>query len=161
MHRHRVTRVLPFTPEQLFELVGDVSAYPQFVSWITAMRVSNPLVDGPIDKVDAEASVGFSLFRERFSTVVSRDSERLAIATDLLNGPFRRLKNNWKFEPHPTGCLVVFDIEFEFKSRLLDHLLHANFDRAVDKLIGCFEARARTQYDAFRPSAPQASPARS
>ncbi len=143
MHRHRVTRILPFTPEQLFELVGDVSAYPQFVPWITAMRVSNPSAQGPIDQVDAEASVGFSLFRERFSTRVRRDEDRREIETDLLNGPFRRLKNSWKFEPHPAGCLVVFEIEFEFKSRILDHLLHANFDRAVDKLIGCFEARAR------------------
>jgi coenzyme Q-binding protein COQ10 len=146
VHRHRVTRVLPFTPGQLFRLVGDVSAYPQFVPWITAMRVSNMRSDPGVEFVDAEATIGFSLFRERFATRVRRDRERLEIATDLLRGPFRRLKNNWKFEPHPTGCLVVFEIEFEFRSRLLDALLHANFDRAVDKLIGCFEARARELY---------------
>ena len=143
---HRLTRVLPYEPDQLFALVGEVRAYPQFVPWITSMRVSNVRADPVVDQVDAEATVGFSLFRERFSTRVRRDSEQLEIATDLLNGPFRRLKNNWKFEPQPTGCLVIFDIEFAFKSRLLDALLHANFDRAVDKLISCFEARARELY---------------
>jgi len=152
MHRHHVTRVLPFTPQQLFQLVGEVADYPQFVPWITAMRVSNPRVEGMVHIVDAEASVGFTLFRERFSTRVWRDTGHLEIVTDLLNGPFKRLNNTWKFEPHPAGCLVVFDIEFEFKSRLLDHLLHANFDRAVDKLIGCFEARARKLYEP-QPSA--------
>ena len=147
MHRHRVTRVLPFTPEQLFQLVGDVAEYPKFVPWISHMRVRNPREESPgVSLIDAEAGVGFSLLRERFSTTVRRDSGRREIATRLLSGPFRRLENNWKFEPHPAGCLVVFDIEFEFKSRLLDALLHANFDRAVDKLIGCFEARARSLY---------------
>jgi coenzyme Q-binding protein COQ10 len=117
------------------------------------MRVRNPRSDGPgVSLVDAEAGVGFSWLRERFSTRVRRDAELLEIATDLLTGPFRRLKNNWRFEPHPSGCLVIFDIEFEFKSRLLDKLLSANFDRAVDKLIGCFEARARALYGESRPA---------
>ena len=64
----------------------------------------------------------------------------------LLSGPFKRLENDWRFEPHPTGCKVIFDIDFAFKSRMLDLVLAANFDRAVDKLIGCFEARAEALY---------------
>lgn len=146
MRRHRVTRVLPFTPDQLFQLVGDVPAYPQFVPWITSMRVTNLRADPDVSTLDAEAGVGFSLLRERFATRVIRDSRTREITTDLLRGPFRHLHNSWKFEPHPDGCLVVFDIEFEFRSRILDALLHANFDRAVDKLIGCFEERARALY---------------
>ena len=154
MHRHRVVRILPFTPEQLFTLVGDVGAYPQFVPWVTSMRVTNLRADPDVSTVDAEAGVGFSFLRERFSTRVRRDSGTLQISTDLLSGPFKRLHNHWKFEPHPTGCRVVFEIEFAFKSRLLDAFLHANFDRAVNKLIGCFEARARALYGEHKPVAP-------
>ncbi len=58
------------------------------------------------------------------------------------------MKNDWLFRPHARGTLVEFSIDFEFKSRLLDAFLAANMDRAVDKLIGCFEARARALYGA-------------
>jgi coenzyme Q-binding protein COQ10 len=74
LHRHVVTRVLPYTPEQLFTLVGDVEAYPQFVPWITAMRTWNGRADAQVSTVDAEAQVGFSFLREKFATRVRRDA---------------------------------------------------------------------------------------
>jgi coenzyme Q-binding protein COQ10 len=147
MHRHQVTRIFPYTPDQLFELVGEVGRYPEFVPWLTHMLVRNPRTEAPgVSVVDAEAAVGFSFLRERFSTRVRRDANARRIEVNLLSGPFRRLYNSWSFEPHPEGAKVVFDIDFEFKSRLLDALLAANFNRAVDKLIGCFEARAKALY---------------
>lgn len=147
MHRHRVERVLPFRPEHLFELVGDVERYPEFVPWITAMRVRNPRQEGEgVSIVDAEAAVGFSFLKERFATRVRRDAPNRDIIVTLLWGPFKRLLNHWRFEDHPAGCKVVFEIDFEFRSRVLDALLAANFERAVDKLIRCFEARAESRY---------------
>jgi len=41
---------------------------------------------------------------------------------------------------------VEFDIDFQFKSRLLEALLAANFAHAVDRLMECFEARAKALY---------------
>ena len=147
MQRHHVVRVLPFTPQQLFALVGDVERYPEFVPWVTAMRVRNPRSEGEgVELVDAEAAVGFSFLKERFATRVRRDANALDILVTLLWGPFNRLLNRWRFEPDPEGCKVVFEIDFEFRSKLLDALLAANFHRAVDKLITCFEARAQALY---------------
>jgi coenzyme Q-binding protein COQ10 len=144
---HTVVHHLPYAPEQLFELVGDVARYPEFVPWITTMRVRNARQEGQgVSLVDAEAGVGFSFLKERFATRVRRDPGALQIRVDLLHGPFRKLANRWTFEPEPAGCQVTFEIDFEFKSRLLDALLAANFNRAVDKLIGCFEARAAALY---------------
>ena len=54
--------------------------------------------------------------------------------------------NHWSFEPHPSGTKIIFDIDFEFKSKILDLMLRANFDYAVQRLIGCFEDRAKTLY---------------
>jgi coenzyme Q-binding protein COQ10 len=96
--------------------------------------------------LDAEASVGFSVIQERFATRVRRDAAALTIDVTLLSGPFRRLVNRWRFEPHPAGAKIVFDIDFEFKSKLLDLMLRANFDYAVNRLIGCFEDRAKALY---------------
>ena len=68
---HRVTRILPYAPEPLAALVADVRAYPDFVPWVNSMRVWNPREEAPgVDLLDAEAAVGFSFLRERFSTWV-------------------------------------------------------------------------------------------
>jgi coenzyme Q-binding protein COQ10 len=128
--------------------VGDVTAYPEFVPWITSMRTWNPraLSEG-VDTVDAEAGVGFSFLKERFSTRVTRDAPAGQIDVDLLAGPFKRLANRWRFHPDPGGTRVEFDIDFQFRSRLLEALLAANFHRAVERLMACFDARAKALYD--------------
>jgi len=145
--KHSVSRVLPYAPEQLWALVGDVDAYPEFVPWIIGMRTWNARLESEtVQAIDAEAQVGFSFLREKFATRVRRDAAARTVEVGLLYGPFRKLANRWRFSPHPLGALVEFDIDFEFKSRLLDGLLAANFHRAVDKLIACFDARAKALY---------------
>ena len=130
---HQLTRVLPFTPEQLFHLVGDVDCYPQFVPWITAMRTWNRRADeAGASLVDAEAQVGFSFLKERFSTCVRRDPLNRVVEVSLIRGPFKRLTNRWTFHPHPDGCQIDFELEFDFRSLLLQQtvrLLFADMDR--------------------------------
>jgi coenzyme Q-binding protein COQ10 len=145
--RHSLTRLLPYTPEQLFALVGDVDRYPEFVPWVNRLRSWNRRPGGEgVTLLDAEADVGFAIVHERFATRVRLDEPAMTIEVDLISGPFRRLKNRWRFAPHPNGCALTFEIDFEFKSRLLQTLLAANFHYAVERLVSCFEARARTLY---------------
>jgi coenzyme Q-binding protein COQ10 len=145
--RHRLTRILPYQPRQLFELVGDVERYPQFVPWVLRLTTRNRRPDGEgVTRLDADAEVGFSIVHERFSTAVRLDAPALAIDVDLISGPFRVLENRWRFKDHPRGAELSFEIDFEFKSRLLQTLLRANFHHAVDRLVGCFEDRARALY---------------
>jgi coenzyme Q-binding protein COQ10 len=125
--------------------VGDVTRYPEFVPWITAMRTWNArdLGEG-VETLDAEAAVGFSFLKERFSTRVRRDAGLRQIDVTLLAGPFKRLANRWQFFEAGEGATrVEFDIDFQFKSRLLETLLAANFAQAVERLMTCFETRAR------------------
>jgi coenzyme Q-binding protein COQ10 len=143
---HRVTRILPYAPAQLAELVADVRAYPSFVPWVTAMRVWNERTEGDARLKDAEAQVGFSFLKERFSTAIRHDTAAPLVEVALIRGPFRHLRNRWEFHPHPQGTRLEFAIDFAFKSRLLDGVLHANFDRAVGKLIACFEAEAARRF---------------
>jgi coenzyme Q-binding protein COQ10 len=145
--RHQLTRILPYQPRQLFELVGDVERYPQFVPWVMRLSARNRRPDGEgVIRLDAEAEVGFSIIHERFSTSVRLDEPALAIDVDLISGPFRRLHNGWRFKHHPRGAELGFEIDFQFKSRLLDGFLRANFHHAVNRLVGCFEARAAELY---------------
>jgi coenzyme Q-binding protein COQ10 len=145
--RHRLTRSLPWTAGQLFDLVADVEAYPRFVRWIDSLRTWNRKeVATGVETLDAEASVRFGPLRERFSTQVRLDRPGHAIDVTLLSGPFRRLENHWRFTPQASGAELAFDIDFEFRSTLLRALLAANFHRAAETLVGCFEARAAELY---------------
>jgi coenzyme Q-binding protein COQ10 len=145
--RHAVTRVLPYTPEQLFGLVGDIKRYPEFVPWISSMRTWNERDEGNgVTSIDGDAGIGFAMLRESFSTHVVRNAPARTILVTLIRGPFKRLENRWHFEPDPAGCRVDFFIDYEFKSRLLSAVLASNFDRAVMKLMGCFESRAKAMY---------------
>lgn len=143
--RHHVSKVLPYRPDDLFRLVGDVDAYPDFVPWVVAMRTWNQQSLGEgVDTLDAEVRVGFSVLKERFATRVRRDANARQIDVVLLSGPFRKLENRWRFLEAPDGeTRVEFDIDFAFKSKLLEALLAANFHTAVDRLMRCFEDRAR------------------
>lgn len=144
---HRVTRVLPYTPAQLADLVADVEAYPRFVKWVTSMRVWNQRDEAPgVSLLDAEASVGFAFLTERFSTWVRHDRNLPRVEVGLIRGPFRNLKNRWDFHPDAAGTRLEFMIDFAFKSPILNAMLHANFDLAVGKLIASFETEAARRY---------------
>lgn len=146
--RHHVSKLLPFTPDQLYRLVGDVERYPEFVPWITALRTWNARSHAQgVEMVDAEAAVGFKFLKEKFATRVRRDAHNRQIDVSLISGPFRKLENRWRFIEAGHGCTrVEFDIDFEFKSRILAALLTANFSVAVERLMACFEARAKSLY---------------
>ncbi len=153
MHSTRLIKHLPYQPDELFKMVGDVEAYPQFLPWVSGLRTWNRTTseDG-VTSIDAEARVGFAIVRETFATRVRLDERGRTIDVGLLYGPFKRLKNVWRFMPEEGGTRIEFEIDFEFKSRLLDALLAANLRHAADRLISCFEGRAKRLYG--RGSAP-------
>ena len=145
--RHALTKILPYSVDQMVALVGDVEAYPEFIPWITQMRTWNAVTRAPgVTQVDAEAGVGFKFLSERFATRVLRDENQGRVEVALLYGPFRKLSNIWAFYPDPAGTRVEFSIDFEFKTRLLDALLKANMNSAVERLIQCFVERAEQLY---------------
>ena len=144
---HTVTRILPYAPAQLAALVADVAAYPQFVKWVSAMRVWNAREEAPgVSLVDAEAQVGFSFLKERFSTWVRHDRNLPRVEVGLIRGPFKHLKNRWDFHEDPAGTRLEFMIDFAFRSPILNAMLQANFQLAVGKLIASFEAEAERRY---------------
>ena len=139
--QHHVTKALPYTPDQLFALVGDVMAYPDFVPWINAMRTWNArtLADG-VETLDAEAGVGFSFLKERFSTRVRRDATAQQIDVTLLSGPFKRLANRWQF----------FDDGAGRDSRRVRHRLQVQVAPAGGAPVRQFRPRGRPTDDLFR-----------
>ncbi len=133
------------------ELVADIRSYPDFIKWIRFLRVETESADGDVWTGRALAGVGFKGFSERFTTDVTVDKATNDIDVTLVRGPFRKLKNDWRFHPMAEGCRIEFDIDFEFSNFILNKLLEANFELAVKRLMTAFldEANRRFAHDGF------------
>ncbi|HST37712.1 MAG TPA: type II toxin-antitoxin system RatA family toxin [Allosphingosinicella sp.] len=141
MPRHTETRVLPYTPDQLFDLVADVGRYQEFLPWVAATRIR---ANGETEML-ADLVVGFGALKETFSSRV-RKSRPAELKIDYLEGPLKYLHNSWKFRAAPGGTEVDFCVDFAFKNRIFEALAGQMFDRALRKMIGAFETRAAVLY---------------
>lgn len=147
MPRHHEIRLLPYTSDQMFDLVADVARYGEFLPWVSGIRVRS---DTP-DEMIADMIVGFKSLKETFTSRVTKQRPH-HIHVDYLDGPLRHLYNDWKFAPASNGCAVDFTVDFEFKNKLFQALAGQVFDRALRKMIGAFEERAAALYGSTAPS---------
>ena len=143
MPRHTETRFLPYTPEQLFDLVADISSYPQFLPWVVGTRIRSR--EG--NAVVADMIVGFKMIRETFTSRVTLDRPR-QVHVDYISGPLKYLKNDWNFRAAPGGTEIEFCVDFEFRSRMFETLAGAFFHEAFRRMVGSFEKRAAQLYGA-------------
>ena len=138
----RETRRLPYSAEQMFDLVADVARYPEFLPWVVATRVRSD--DG--QEMLADMLVGFKALREKFTSKVLKERpNRLEVI--YVDGPMRDLDNIWHFRSLPDGgCELDFCVEFSFKNKMFEMLAGSYFDRAFHKMVAAFEARADELY---------------
>lgn len=143
MPTHAETRHLPYTPDQLYDLVARVDRYPQFLPWCKAARITKR--EG--DTFYADLVIAFKVFRERFSSKVDLLPAERKIHVQYIDGPFRYLNNHWHFQPaEDGGCMVEFYVDFEFRSKVLQKLIGLLFNEAVHRMVAAFETRARELY---------------
>lgn len=148
MPQHAETRRLPWTAQQMYDLVADVERYPEFLPWNTAARIRarRPGVDGS-EVTEADLVISFKVFRERFGSRVTMWPERRVIDTQYLDGPFRYLRSGWRFRDLPEGgCEVDFHVDFEFRNAILQKVIGVVFHEAMSRIVRAFEERARTLY---------------
>ena len=148
MPRYRTIRRVHHSAADMFALVADCEAYPQFLPLCTALRVRRRETreDG-VEAMLAEMEVGYKAIRERFTTRVTLDAARGEILVEYVDGPFRHLRNRWRFRDiAERRSEVEFFIDYEFRSRTLGALMGAVFDDAFRKFADAFEARADKVY---------------
>ena len=142
MPRHTETRNLPYTPEQMFDLVADVKRYQEFLPWVAATRIRS---DSEALMI-ADLVVGFKSLKETFASRVKKHRPT-QIEVDYIDGPLKYLHNSWKFRPDGKGGTDIdFCVDFAFKSRIFEALAGQMFDRALRRMIGAFETRAHELY---------------
>ncbi|NCO03235.1 MAG: type II toxin-antitoxin system RatA family toxin [Alphaproteobacteria bacterium] len=144
MLSHVEQKTLPYTKQQMFDLVADVGSYNQFAPWCVASRVHKWESDTVFL---ADLIVGYKVFREKFSSRVILDRVNHDISIEYLKGPLQNLKNHWVFTDGPNGsCIIDFSVEFEFKNKALQGLANMFFNEVVKRMIDAFEARAEEIY---------------
>ena len=142
MPSHRETRFLPYTPEQVFDLVADVERYPEFLPWCRGARIRQR----KDNVIVADLMIGFRMIREHYtSKVVLKRPERIDVEYGN-DGPFRKLENHWTFRAADGGTEVDFFLDFEFRSRMLQRLIGILFQEAVRRMVAAFEGRAKALY---------------
>ncbi len=143
----RTQTEVPYTANEMFDLVADVERYPEFLPWCTALRiVEKGVCDGDGELV-ADMIVAYKVFRERFRSRVSLHQGEGRIEATYVDGPFRNLQNRWHFVDKPDGGSIIdFEIAFEFKNVLLQATAHAVFDKAFARMAEAFVKRAKAVY---------------
>lgn len=147
MPTHAETRLVPYTPVQLFDLVADVGRYPEFLPWCVGADVK----ESSETQLVADLTIGFKLFRETFTSRVALDRP-VEVHVAYENGPFRYLNNHWKFLAHERGTMVDFYVDFEFRSRLLQAAIGVVFNEATRMMVNAFLRRARSVYGPPTPA---------
>ncbi len=146
MTSHAETKYLPYTAKEMFDLVADISSYPEFLPWCSAARVRKEVQKGDVKQVDADLVISFKVFREKFGSRVLLDVSNYIIETDYIDGPFSYMHSVWSFEDCKEGCEVKFDVNFEFKNAILQSIIGLVFNDAMQRIVRAFERRASDLY---------------
>ena len=143
MPQFKDNQVLPFTPKQLYDMVLDIEKYPDFLPWCSRSEIIDRLdEDG---KLYASVSAGYALYSESYlSKVTFQDSKK--IEATYIEGPFKNLHTLWQFEEHSKGCDLLFSVDFEFETGLLNAVANHMFAEVTEKMIEAFVKRAYSLY---------------
>ena len=146
MTSHAETKYLPYTAKEMFDLVADISSYPEFLPWCAAARVRKEIQKGVIKQIEADLVISFKVFREKFGSRVLLDASKFTIETEYLDGPFRHMQSVWSFNNSEQGCEVNFNVDFEFKNVMLQSIIGLVFNDAMQRIVRAFERRAADLY---------------
>lgn len=142
MPTHSETKFLPYTAQQMYDLVADVGAYPKFLPWCAAARVRSRVQEGSTEVMHADLVISFKVFRERFGSRVALRPETREIDTEYIDGPFKYMKSTWSFTEAEGGCEVHFFVDFEFRNAILQGIIGVVFNEAMQRIVRAFERRA-------------------
>lgn len=147
MPTHSETRHMPYTAQQMYDLVADVASYPQFLPWCAAARIRSRTPEGTAEVMAADLVISFKVFRERFGSRVTLFADDMRIDTEYLDGPFKYMKSDWQFEDaEGGGCNVSFFVDFEFRNAVLQGIIGIVFNETMQRIVRAFEQRAQALY---------------
>jgi ribosome-associated toxin RatA of RatAB toxin-antitoxin module len=136
----RITRsaIVERSAAELYALVQDIEAYPEFLPWCLAAQVR----EHSPHRTVATLTVGLRGLKQSFTTE-NIDREAESIDMKLLEGPFRRFSAHWRFKALGRhAARIEFSLSYEFANRLLARALEPLFDQIANTMVDAFTRRA-------------------
>ena len=147
MPKHSENKNMPYSALEMFSLVSDIESYPDFLPWCSGARILREYQENNKHIIIADLIISFKAFREKFTSEVTLDIQSKEILVNYVDGPFKYLINKWQFIEKTNGsCVANFNVEFEFKSRILQALIGIVFNDAMLRIVDAFERRAFELY---------------
>ena len=136
------SRIVPYSCEQMFDLVNDIVHYSEFLPYC-----SNSVVHlRTINEVKATLTIAAAGFKKSFTTHNNLQTNKM-IEIRLIDGPFEHLEGFWRFDTvDGDGCQIAFDLEFEFSNNLLAKVISPIFEQISNTMVDSFCDRAESIY---------------
>jgi ribosome-associated toxin RatA of RatAB toxin-antitoxin module len=142
MHHISKSAIVPYTPQQMFELVNNIDDYSQFLNWCDSSSILNQ----SDNQITASVQINQGGIKQSFSTLNTL-TPYTSIEMQLLDGPFDELSGEWRFETlGENASKVHLTLQFKFKSMLIDMALSPIFKSIANSQLDAFVARAKYIY---------------
>ena len=130
--------LVPYTPQEMFELVSDIDSYPRFLPWCHGARI----LSSDVDEVRARIEFAVGGVTRSFTTR-NRHQVNKMIEMHLVDGPFSRLNGFWRFDPlGEEGSKIALFLEYDFSNRVLGMVVGPIFGQIANTLVDSFQQRA-------------------
>lgn len=134
--------LVPYSAQQMYDLVDGVENYPQFLPWCggTDLKWRDETT------TLATITIDYHGIRQSFTTENTNQIPSL-IQIRLQDGPFRRLEGSWHFIAlNENACKIEFHLHYEFSSKLLESLFGPVFNHITNNFVDAFVQRAEKVY---------------
>ena len=143
MYTLKRERIVPYSSQQMFELVNNIEHYPQFLPWC----VGSHIIKQTDKEMIASLKIAWKGIHKQFTTRNYLTPYK-QIDITLVNGPIKHMEGIWIFNDQINGgCHVHLNLEFEFTGRFVDRLLQPMFQHIANALVDAFCERAKQCYD--------------
>jgi len=132
---------VPYSPQQMFDLVNEVDQYPNFLPWCGGAEI----VSRDEQSMRARVMIAKGPVQKRFETQ-NRLVQNESIEMRLVDGPFKKLNGRWTFVERPNGCEIRFVLDFEFANMLVSMAIGPVFQQIANTMVDSFIQQARVQY---------------
>ncbi|MCK5382739.1 MAG: type II toxin-antitoxin system RatA family toxin [Gammaproteobacteria bacterium] len=134
--------LLPYTPHEMFVLVIDAGAYPQFLPWCCGAEVLSFENDEMVARINFAVGGVSKSFTTR-----NRHQPDTEVSIELVDGPFSQLQGRWRFEPlGEQGCKISLFLEYDFSSKVVGLVVGPVFSQIANSLVDAFQKRAVEVY---------------
>ncbi|WP_105201025.1 MULTISPECIES: type II toxin-antitoxin system RatA family toxin [unclassified Pseudoalteromonas] len=132
-----------YSSKEMFDLVNDVDAYPEFLPHCSDAKVFAQQQN----HMRAGLEISKAGLKKWFTTENTLDAEQHTIALALVDGPFKHLHGHWQFMPlDEHACKVSLKLEFEFASKLVEMAFGRVFNEVAKNMVQAFTQRAKVVY---------------